>query len=143
MQTALRSNPVRQSAKDGTLCADPCRCAPGRLVARHKPRAPDTPDNARKRTCPHRTGRPPASAEIAALTGRLARENPGWGYQPIQGELLKPGYRVSAPTIRRVLKALPIPPAPEGASVSPLLANVYLHYVLDLWADWWRKRHAR
>jgi len=23
-----------------------------------------------------------------------------------------------------------------------LLANVYLHYVLDLWADWWRKRHA-
>ena len=31
----------------------------------------------------------------------------------------------------------------QGASVSPLLANVYLHYVLDLWADWWRKRHAR
>ena len=27
--------------------------------------------------------------------------------------------------------------------MSPLLANVYLHYVLDLWADWWRKRHAR
>ena len=26
--------------------------------------------------------------------------------------------------------------------VSPLLANVYLHYVLDLWADWWRKRFA-
>jgi len=26
--------------------------------------------------------------------------------------------------------------------VSPLLANVYLHYVLDLWADWWRRRHA-
>ena len=24
-----------------------------------------------------------------------------------------------------------------------MLANVYLHYVLDLWADWWRKRHAR
>jgi RNA-directed DNA polymerase len=23
-----------------------------------------------------------------------------------------------------------------------LLANVYLHYVLDLWADWWRRRHA-
>jgi RNA-directed DNA polymerase len=31
----------------------------------------------------------------------------------------------------------------QGASVSPLLANVYLHYVLDLWADWWRHRHAR
>jgi len=33
--------------------------------------------------------------------------------------------------------------SPQGASVSPLLANVYLHYVFDLWADWWRKRHAR
>jgi RNA-directed DNA polymerase len=32
--------------------------------------------------------------------------------------------------------------APQGASASPLLANVYLHYVLDLWADWWRKRYA-
>lgn len=30
-----------------------------------------------------------------------------------------------------------------GASVSPLLANVYLRYVLDLWAEWWRRRHAR
>jgi group II intron reverse transcriptase/maturase len=30
----------------------------------------------------------------------------------------------------------------QGASVSPLLANVYLHYVLDLWAQWWRRRHA-
>jgi RNA-directed DNA polymerase len=32
--------------------------------------------------------------------------------------------------------------SPQGASASPLLANVYLHYVLDLWADWWRRRHA-
>lgn len=29
---------------------------------------------------------------------------------------------------------------PQGASVSPLLANVYLHYVFDLWADWWRRQ---
>jgi group II intron reverse transcriptase/maturase len=32
--------------------------------------------------------------------------------------------------------------APQGASASPLLANVYLHYVLDLWARWWRSRYA-
>lgn len=31
---------------------------------------------------------------------------------------------------------------PQGATISPLLANVYLHYVLDLWAQQWRKRHA-
>ena len=33
--------------------------------------------------------------------------------------------------------------SPQGASVSPLLANVYLHYVLDLWAEWWRRHMAR
>src|SRR6266496_4297225 len=32
---------------------------------------------------------------------------------------------------------------PQGASVSPLLANVYLHYVFDLWAERWRRRYAR
>lgn len=31
---------------------------------------------------------------------------------------------------------------PQGAVISPLLANVYLHYVLDLWIDWWRRHHA-
>ncbi len=58
-------------------------------------------------------GRSPVSAEIAALIQRLATENNGWGYKRIQGEPLKLGYRVSASTIRRVLKALKIPPAPE------------------------------
>jgi RNA-directed DNA polymerase len=32
--------------------------------------------------------------------------------------------------------------APQGSSVSPLLANVYLHYVFDLWVQWWRRRYA-
>jgi RNA-directed DNA polymerase len=31
----------------------------------------------------------------------------------------------------------------QGASVSPLLSNVFLHYVFDLWADQWRRRYAR
>jgi group II intron reverse transcriptase/maturase len=31
----------------------------------------------------------------------------------------------------------------QGASVSPLLSNVFLHYVFDLWADQWRRRNAR
>lgn len=32
---------------------------------------------------------------------------------------------------------------PQGGSISPLLANIYLHYVFDLWANKWRKVHAR
>lgn len=32
---------------------------------------------------------------------------------------------------------------PQGAVVSPLLANVYLHYVFDLWAEQWRRREAK
>ena len=31
---------------------------------------------------------------------------------------------------------------PQGGSISPMLANIYLHYVLDLWVDRWRKEHA-
>jgi group II intron reverse transcriptase/maturase len=32
---------------------------------------------------------------------------------------------------------------PQGAVISPLLANIYLHYVVDLWAHEWRQRHAQ
>jgi len=32
---------------------------------------------------------------------------------------------------------------PQGAVISPLLANIYLHYVLDLWAQRWRKKEAK
>ncbi|WP_052812996.1 group II intron reverse transcriptase/maturase [Desulfonatronum thioautotrophicum] len=33
--------------------------------------------------------------------------------------------------------------SPQGAVISPLLANIFLHYVLDIWVDWWRRKYAK
>jgi len=64
-------------------------------------------------TCPHRGGRPPVDARVVALIEQMARENPGRGYKRIQGELPGLGYQVGASAVRRILKRLRIPPAPQ------------------------------
>src|SRR5438445_3101323 len=69
---------------------------------------------ARRWTYPHRgPGRPPLDPEIRALIVRLATDNPRWGYVRIQGELAGLGIRVSATTVRRVLRQHGLDPAPR------------------------------
>ena len=58
-------------------------------------------------------GRPPVKREIVQLIVKMARENPGWGYDRIVGALANIGYVVSDRTVGNVLRRHGIAPAPR------------------------------
>ncbi|MCW2641509.1 MAG: integrase [Dactylosporangium sp.] len=60
-----------------------------------------------------RAGRPPTVRSITALVLRLAKENPGWGYRRIHGELAALGIKVAPSTVWEILKGADIDPAPH------------------------------
>ena len=92
---------------------------PGTLLAWHRRLVN------KKWTCPNTTGRPPVRAEIRALVRRLARQNPRWGFSPRPGRAPRPPLSHGAGTIRRILAAAGLTPAPRRASPTwrPFLAS--------------------
>jgi len=58
-------------------------------------------------------GRPPTAEEIARLVVQMARENPTWGYDRIQGALANLGHEISDQTVGNILKAHGIEPVPQ------------------------------
>jgi putative transposase len=70
----------------------------------------------RKWTYPRRApGRPRTASAIRELVLEIARDNPGWGYRRIHGELTGLGYKLAPSTVWRILKDAGIGPAPRRA----------------------------
>jgi hypothetical protein len=65
------------------------------------------------RSRPKRPGRPRTVRSIRVLVLRLARENPGWGYRRLHGELLVLGVKVAPSMVWEILKEAGLDPAPE------------------------------
>ncbi|TDE37665.1 integrase [Actinomadura sp. 6K520] len=70
------------------------------------------------RSIPKRPGRPPTVRSIRRLILRLVRENPGWGYRRVHGELLVLGVKVAASTVWEILKDAGVDPAPERSATT-------------------------
>jgi hypothetical protein len=93
----------------------------------------------RKWTQPSPPGRPPLANELHELITRLGAENPRWGFRRVHGELRRLGHRVSAATVRRVLRSAGLGPPPQRhaargewrsfltAQASGLLAADFFH----------------
>ena len=65
-----------------------------------------------------RPGRPAIHRNVRGLVLRLARENPGWGYRRIHGELAGLGIRIAPATVWETLKKAGLNPAPRRAGPS-------------------------
>ena len=65
-----------------------------------------------------RPGRPRTVRSVRGLVSRLVRENPGWGYRRVHGELLVLGVKVAASTVWEILCDAGIDPAPERSATA-------------------------
>jgi transposase InsO family protein len=74
------------------------------------------------------SGRPPVAQEIVQLVLRMAKENPSWGYDRIQGALANLGHHVSDRTVGNILKAHGIDPAQDRKRQSTWKSFLQAHW---------------
>ena len=67
---------------------------------------------------PGRPGRPRTVRSVRVLVLRLVRENPGWGYRRVHGELLVGGVKVAGSTVGEILHDAGTGPAPGRSSTT-------------------------
>jgi hypothetical protein len=86
----------------------------------------------RKWTQPRSPGRPPLDDGLVELTVRLASENRTWGVVRIQGELRRPGHRIGAGTIRKILRSRRIPPPAARDDRWPVFLRAHTRSILAI-----------
>src|SRR5689334_21021701 len=128
LQRQLGPDRVRFTAGDRALLAALLHRLPRNVLNRlHLVARPDTvlrwhrdmlARRHARRSRPRHPGRPRTVHSIRVLVLRLVRENPGWGYRRIHGELLVLGVKVAASTVWEILHDAGIDPAPERSSTT-------------------------
>lgn len=88
-----------------------CLFTPDTILRWHRQLVAQKWDHSDKRE--KKPGRPPISEEIVELVLKLARENPDWGYDRIEGALANLGHEISDQSVSNILEAHGIEPAPE------------------------------
>lgn len=82
-------------------------------------------DYSKRRKSP---GRPKTAKEIEELVLRMARENPTWGYDRLQGALANLGHEISDTTVGNILRANGIEPAPERKRTTTWATFIKSHW---------------
>jgi putative transposase len=122
----LRESPPRLSWADRAVLAALARLLPGRhlrelrLIISPRTLLRWHADLVRRHwSFPRRgPGRPRTAAAVRALVLEMARDNPGWGYRRIHGELTGLGYKLAPSTVWQILKDAGIDPAPRRSGLT-------------------------